>query len=126
HSGWPFPRETLAAYYPRAQALVEAGPWFYDKAAAHMASQGAPLALGEGGVYTSWFQFSKTRDSELPTYFGHRYEEELKRAPHLTVLLNANVTGIRLAPDGARVDHLDGATLTGKGFTVKPHVTVLA
>ena len=48
-----------------AQALVEAGPWLYDKADAHMAAQGAPLALGTGGVYTGWFQFSKTRDSVL-------------------------------------------------------------
>ncbi len=126
HSGWPFPRKALDAYYPRAQALVEAGPWLYDKAGAHMAAQGVPLALGEGGVYTSWFQFSKTRDSDLPTYFGHRYEGELKKTPRLTPLLNANVTGIRLTPDGARVDRLDAATLTGKRFTVKPHVTVLA
>jgi len=126
HSGWPFPRKALDAYYPRAQALVEAGPWFYDKAGAHITAQGAPLGLGEGGVYTSWFQFSKTRDSELPTYFGHRYEGELKKTPRLTPLLNANVTGIRLTPDGTRVDRLDAATLTGKRFIVKPHVTVLA
>ena len=131
HSGWPFPKAALEAYYPRAQSLVEAGPWLYDKADAPMAAQGAPLALGQGGLYTSWFQFSKTRDSELPTYFGHRYEAELKRAPHVTVLLNANITGVRLTPDGARVDHLDTATLNsqggaGKRFTVKPHVAVLA
>src|SRR5437868_4859644 len=96
YSGWPFPKAALDAYYPRAQSLVEAGPWFYDKADAHVAAQNAPLALGEGGLYTSWFQFSKTRDSELPTYFGHRYEEELKRAPHVTPLLHANITAIRL------------------------------
>ena len=126
HSGWPFPKKALAPYYPRAQALVEAGPWLYDKAAASVTGQGAPLMLGEGGVYTSWFQFSKTRDSNLPTYFGHRYEDDLKRAPHLKTLLNANITGIRLAPDAKRVDHLDGATLNGKHFTVKPRITVLA
>jgi choline dehydrogenase-like flavoprotein len=126
HSGWPFPKKALAAYYPRAQALVEAGPWLYDKADASMASQGALLPVGEGGVYTSWFQFSKTRDSELPTYFGHRYEDELKRTPRVTPLLNANITAIRLTPDARRVDRLDGATLTGKRFTVKPRLTVLA
>jgi choline dehydrogenase-like flavoprotein len=131
YSGWPFPKKALEAYYPRAQALVEAGSWLYDKADAHVAAQGAPLALGQGGVYTSWFQFSKTRDSDLPTYFGHRYEGDLKRAPRLTPLLNANVIGIRLAPDANRIDHLDVATLNsqggaGKRFTVKPHVTVLA
>jgi choline dehydrogenase-like flavoprotein len=126
HSGWPFPKKALDAYYPRAQKLVEAGPWLYDKAGASAAALGAPLQLGDGGVYTSWFQFSKTRDSNLPTYFGHRYEDDLKRAPRVKPLLHANVTGIRLARDATRVDHLDVATLNGKRFTVKPRVTVLA
>jgi len=131
HSGWPFPKSALAPYYPRAQALVEAGPWLYDKADSSMTAQGPLLPLGPGGVYTSWFQFSKTRDSDLPTYFGHRYEGELKRAPKVTPLLNANVTGIRLAANAQRVDHLDIATLgsqggTDKTFTVKPRITVLA
>jgi choline dehydrogenase-like flavoprotein len=126
HSGWPFPKKALDAYYPRAQKLVEAGPWLYDKAGASAAALGAQLQLGDGGVYTSWFQFSKTRDSELPTYFGHRYEDDLKRAPHVKPLLHANVTGIRLAHDASRVDRLDIATLNGKRFTVKPRFTVLA
>jgi choline dehydrogenase-like flavoprotein len=126
HSGWPFPRKALEAYYPRAQALVEAGPWLYDKADGIVAAQGTVLPLGQGGVYTRWFQFSKTRDSDLPTYFGHRYENELRRAARVTPLLNANVTGIRLTPDSQRVDRLDIATLTGKQFTVKPRITVLA
>ena len=126
YSGWPFPKKALAPYYPRAQALVEAGPWLYDKAGTRITELGPLLPLGDGGVYTSWFQFSKTRDSELPTYFGHRYEGEIKRAPKVTPLLNANVTGIRLSANGQQVDRLDVATLTGKKFTVKPRVTVLA
>ena len=126
HSGWPFPRTALDAYYPRAQKLVEAGPWLYDKAGAHIAALGAPLQLGDGGVYTSWFQFSKTRDSNLPTYFGHRYEDDLKRAAHIKPLLHANVTGIRLTRDAQRVDRLDVATLNGKHFTIRPRITVLA
>ena len=131
HSGWPFPKTALDTYYPRAQKLVEAGPWLYDKAGASVAALGAPLKLGDGGLYTSWFQFSKTRDGQLPTYFGHRYEEDLKRAPRVTPMLHANVTGIRLTKDAQRVDHLDVATLNaqggaGKHFTVKPRVTVLA
>jgi len=131
HSGWPFPKSALAQFYRRAQALVEAGPWLYDKAAGSMAAQGPLLPLGDGGVYTSWFQFSKTRDSDLPTYFGHRYQRELKRAPKIMPLLNVNITGIRLSADGRQVDRLDAATLdsrggAGKKFAVKPRVTVLA
>ncbi len=41
-------------------------------------------------------------------------------------MLNANVTGIRLSHDGAKVDHLDIATLNGNRLTVKPRYVVLA
>ena len=131
HSGWPFAKSALAPYYHRAQALVEAGPWLYDRTGASAAAQGPLLPLGDGGVYTSWFQFSKTRDSDLPTYFGHRYQSELKSAAKVTPLLHANITGIRLSPDGRQVERLDVATLNaqggvGKTFTVKPRITVLA
>ena len=41
-------------------------------------------------------------------------------------MLHANVTGLRLAKDAARLDRLDVATLSGNRFTVKPRYTVLA
>ena len=127
HSGWPFPRKALEPYYPRAQALVEAGPWIYDaKGEAEAADKGAVLALKDGGLYTSWFQFSKMRGDILPTAFGRRYADDIAHAPHVKLLLHANVTGIRLAQDARSVERLDVATLTGKRFTVKSRVTVLA
>jgi choline dehydrogenase-like flavoprotein len=132
HSGWPFPRKALEPYFPRAQALVEAGPWIYDqKGDAQNASRGSVLPLGKGGLYTSWFQFSKMRGSVLPTQFGKRYEADLKRAATIMPLLQANITAIRLSPDAKRVERLDGATLdsnggAGKRFTVKPRFVVLA
>ncbi len=125
-SGWPFGIEELKPYFPRAQELVEAGPWLYDSAAPELAAAGTVLPLAPGGIYTSWFQFSKTRDSVLPTYFGHRYGDDLKRAAKITPLLHANVTALRLAPGGAHVQRLDVATLTGNHLTVTPRFTVLA
>src|SRR4051812_5196224 len=127
HSGWPISRKVLEPYYPRAQALVEAGPWIYDqKGDADNAAEGTVLPLSGGGLYTSWFQFSKMRGDILPTQFGNRYKDELKRAANIKPLLHANVTAIRLAPDARQVERLDVATLTGKHFTVKPRFTVLA
>jgi choline dehydrogenase-like flavoprotein len=132
HSGWPFPRKALEPYFARAQALVEAGPWIYDqKGDAENASKGSVLPLGKGGLYTSWFQFSKMRGDVLPTQFGKRYEAELKRAANVTPLLQANITAIRLSPDAKTVARLDVATLdsngaAGKRFTVKPRFVVLA
>ncbi|HWF65321.1 MAG TPA: GMC family oxidoreductase [Rhizomicrobium sp.] len=126
YSGWPFTRKEIEPYFQRAQQLVEAGPWIYDAADDAMSDLGQVIKLGDGGVYTSWFQFSKTRNGILPTHFGARYQNDLKAAPHVTPLINANVTGIRLARDGGQVDHLDCATLAGNGFTVKPRYAVLA
>ncbi|MBW8708993.1 MAG: GMC family oxidoreductase [Alphaproteobacteria bacterium] len=127
HSGWPFSRKALEPYFPRAQALVEAGPWIYDqKGDADNAAEGSVLPLTGGGLYTSWFQFSKMRGDILPTQFGNRYKDDLVRAPNIKPLLHANVTAIRLAPDAKQVTQLDVATLTGKHFTVKPRYTVLA
>lgn len=131
-SGWPFGRAALEPYFPRAQSLVEAGVWAYDQGGnALAASHGPMLQLGKGGIYTTWFQFSKMRGDVLPTQFGHRYEQNLRAQANLTVWLNANVTGIRLAPNAASVDHLDVGTLdpsggAGKQFTIRPRYTVLA
>lgn len=126
YSGWPFPRAEIEPYFARAQSLVEAGPFIYDKTQKWAAALGAPIALGAGGVSTTFFQFSKQRDNILPTHFGERYAEDLKRVPNLSVMLHANVTGLRLSHDARSVDHLDVRTLTGKSFAVKPRYSVVA
>jgi choline dehydrogenase-like flavoprotein len=127
HSGWPITRKDLEPYFNRAQSLVEAGPFIYDQPQKWTDAQGAkPLALGEGGVFTTYFQYSKTRDSVLPTHFGDRYGDDLKQVRNFELMLHANVTGLRLAHDAGQVDHVDVATLTGKHFKVSAKYVVLA
>ncbi len=126
HSGWPFPRSEIEPYYARAQSLVEAGPYIYDEPMRWGKALGAPLRLGAGGLYTTFFQFSKQRDSILPTHFGERYADDLKHIPTLDVYLHANVTGLQLTPDANRLDRLAVATLSGNRFTVKPKLAVVA
>ncbi len=126
YSGWPFGIKEIAPYFKRAQALVEAGAWLYDDASAVMAAQAPLLKLGEGGVYNSWFQFSKTRDDVLPTHFGTRYADDLKKIANLKVYLNANATALRLAHDTASIESIALATLNKRKFTVKPKRAVLA
>jgi len=126
YSGWPFGLSELQPHFKRAQALVEAGSWIYDDADARMNAQAPMLKFAAGGVYTSWFQFSKTRNDVLPTHFGTRYGDDLKHVPNLKVFLHANATALTLAGNGAVLDTIAGATLNGKTFTVKPKATVLA
>jgi len=66
------------------------------------------------------------RGSALPTHFGDRYAEELKRIPRLSTYLHANVTRLGLDGSASRIGELDVATLTGRKFKVKPKITVLA
>jgi choline dehydrogenase-like flavoprotein len=124
HSGWPFGIETLKPFFARAQALVEAGTWSYDAASPAMDALAPMLKTAEGGVYTSWFQFSKTRTDVLPTHFGTRYGDDLKHISNLKVFLHANATGLNAT--GSALDTIAMETLSRRRFAVKPKLTVLA
>jgi len=127
HSGWPFGRKEIERYYPHAQSLCEAGPFLYEEAGKWAPSIGPILPLGDGGVTTRWFQFSKMRGSVLPTHFGDRYADDLRRIARLATYLHANVTRLGLDATATRIDELDVATLSGRKFKVKPKkTTVLA
>ena len=121
-SGWPFTRDELAPHYPRANELVEAGRFAYT---AEEAYDGASPPMIEGFDSTRVTQDTLERFS-MPTNFGATYGGTLAAAGNVRVLLYANCTGIRLAPDGTTVDHLDVATLAGGRFTVKAGRYVLA
>ncbi len=126
YSGWPITKKDIDRYFVRAHSLCEAGTLLYDRTADYATSMGPLLSLGQGGVTTRWFQFSRMRGSVLPTHFGERYAADLKKVPHLNVYLQANVTRIGLDGSGNAVNELDVATLTGKKFKVKPKAVVLA
>lgn len=124
-SGWPISHTDLAQYFPRAQQSIEAGLPLFD-GLRHEDRFGPPITLGAGGVTTSWFQFSKTRGGDLPTPFGKRYADALRRQRNLKVLLHANITRVGLAAGAAFVDQLDAATLGGNKITIRPKHVVLA
>lgn len=126
YSGWPISKKDVDRHFVKAHSLCEAGTLLYDRAADYTKEMGPLLPLGQGGVTTRFFQFSKMRDSVLPTHFGERYAADLKKLPHLSVYLQANVTRLGLDSGGKRVSEIDVATLTGKKFKVKPKATVLA
>ena len=98
--------------------MCEAGPFIYDIPNCGPKSFGASIPLAAGGIHTTYMQFSKTRDSYLPTHFGERYGSDLRQIPNLNVVLHANVTGLRLAKNAQSLDRLDVATLQGNRFTV--------
>jgi choline dehydrogenase-like flavoprotein len=126
YSGWPITKKDVDRYFGKAHALCEAGTLLYDRAATHANPLGTPLPLAAGGLTTRFFQFSKTRDGILPTHFGERYAADLKKVPHLSVYLQANVTRLGLDASGTKIAEIDVATLNGKKFKVKAKAAVLA
>lgn len=126
YSGWPFGKREIDRFFVKAHSLCEAGTLLYDKTEKFAGGMGRVLPLGHGGLITRWFQFSKTRDSNLPTHFGERYADELKRIGRLSVLLHANATRIGLDASRARVEEIDVATLSGRRFRLRSAATVIA
>ncbi|MDQ3061022.1 MAG: GMC family oxidoreductase [Pseudomonadota bacterium] len=121
-SGWPLSYDDLLPYYPRANALAEAGRFSYDASSAFSADA-PPLIRG--------FNSRRVLSSGLerfscPTDFGRRYAKQLQLAPDLQLLLGASCTGVRLHSDGRAVRSLDVATLAGRRFSVSARATVLA
>ncbi|HEX8375077.1 MAG TPA: GMC oxidoreductase, partial [Geminicoccaceae bacterium] len=117
--GWPVAAGGLAPYYARAMPHLEVGPNRFDGqpwrdlGEAFDAFDPARLAL------TFW-------ERSPPTRFGERYRDELSTSPRIRVLLGANLTGVRLEPDGASVRHLDLASLGGRRTRLKARRYVLA
>jgi choline dehydrogenase-like flavoprotein len=122
HSGWPFAREALLPYYPRANQLCEAGDFSYT-AAATFRDGGRPMIEGFESTY---FSSDTLERFSCPTDFGARYGQRLRAASNITVVMHANVTAIRLLPGGDRVAALDVRTLSGKRLQARASHFVLA
>jgi choline dehydrogenase-like flavoprotein len=122
YSGWPLSYDDLLPYYPRANALSEAGRFSYQAEDA-LGKQATPMIKGFNStrVLTSGLErFS------CPTHFGSRYAKQLELAPHVRVLLGANCTAIHLQPDGRAVRSVEVSTLAGTRFSVACRATALA
>jgi choline dehydrogenase-like flavoprotein len=121
-SGWPIRYEDLAAFYPQANHLAEAGRFAYDANELFGAGT-SPLIrrlVSKVVLTNSLERFS------CPTNFGERYEGRLRVARDIEVLLGANCTRVVLGSDGRAVREVSVSTLGGKRFRVAARTTVLA
>ena len=122
HSGWPLTYDDLLPYYPRANALAEAGRFSYNANEA-LGPQALPLIRN---FESSCVLTSGLERFSCPTHFGNRYFKRLQLAPGVQVLLGANCTAVRLHADGQSVQALEISTLAGKRFLAHPRAAVLA
>ena len=122
HSGWPISFEDLMPFYPRANALAEAGRFSYD-AEDTLGPGAAPMIRGFDSPLV---QTNGLERFSCPTDFGKRYARRLQVASDVKVLLGANCTAVRLEADGQAVREIEVATLAGRHFRVAPRAAVLA
>jgi choline dehydrogenase-like flavoprotein len=115
YSGWPIPYAEFAACLPRACETCEIA------CAEFKPPPGATLLPFDPALLPSdLWRFSP------PTRFGERWGPELERAANLRLLLRASLVEIGLADGLQAVADLRFATAPGRGFHVRPRVTVLA
>lgn len=121
-SGWPITYEELKAFYPEANALLEAGDFLYQAELAEPA--GFPQVIKD---FTS--PLVRTDGLErfsMPTDMGKRYRSKLEAARNVRVIQNANCTAILLDEAGEAVTSVEVKTLRGAKFTVAASNFILA
>ncbi|MGB0629375.1 MAG: GMC oxidoreductase [Alphaproteobacteria bacterium] len=118
-SGWPIDWTELSRFYPRAQALCEAGPFVYDES----------LWRGLGRKH---HEFDPTRlqnrfyQFSPPTRFGDRYGAALRRARNIEVVFNANAMNIGLAENARTAGSVTAKSFSGKQATIRARHFVVA
>lgn len=121
-AGWPFGREALDPYYPRANELCEAGEFAYT------AEEAFPSGMREiiDGFRSDRVSSNTLERFSRPTDFGRIYRKPLADAAAVRVLLNANVTRLQASEGGERIESVEVRTIAGKRFTVRASQFVLA
>jgi choline dehydrogenase-like flavoprotein len=122
HSGWPIGLADLLAYYPRANALCEAGDFAYTVGAAFPVPP-RPMMQGFASPH---FSTDTLERFSCPTDFGRRYGHKLRAARNVRVVLGANVMSIGLDAAGAAVESLRVRTLEGRTLAATARQFVLA
>lgn len=117
HSGWPFGRDELETFYPRAQQLCHLGPYSYDPSTWER-ENARRLPIDGARVETTIFQLGSTTFAEDAKALGRRDDVRL--------LFNAKVVALSSSSDGRRVNHIVVRHRDGRSFRIAPRFTVLA
>jgi choline dehydrogenase-like flavoprotein len=109
---WPISFHYMNGYIKRAKNLCGVDPNFPTKSKKNSLSQVFDL---------KFWQFSP-----FPFRFGERYRSKLESAKNITVLLNANLTGINVRNQGNRVDSVEIKSLCGLKNKISAKYFILA
>lgn len=122
-SGWPFGRSELTPFYDRACDRLKL-PRFPVDGGAPEGPALLPIGASGGDIRPSPRAYSPVSGRVDAAAFA-AFRDAPGQAPNIHVHTHANVTDIRLGPDGA-VERLDVRCLTGTRHTVRAGRYVLA
>ncbi len=122
HSGWPFPKSELDAYYKRAEIICNLSSHEWDTEYWLSQDRFDPLPLADERLVTRVAQIVKSDHRR----FAKNYRDEIDQADNITVYLNANVTHFETDEAVSSVSQVHVACLTGNQFVVKARLFVLA
>jgi len=124
HSGWPFGKRDLDAYYERAHAYCDLGAYAYavtdalPAPARHRAM--IPGLRSEELTMAALYRFSP------PTNFGARYGDELGANPSVRAYLHATAIELSMSREGNVVEEVVAAAPGGRRLSVVAKRYVLA
>ena len=107
HSGWPITRADLDPYYARANAMLDLGPYNYDREIWRALGVGDP-GFDPARIDTALWRF----DEEVERFTAAR-ARNLVDAPNARILLHANAVNIQADAAGRRVEHVDIRAIDG-------------
>src|ERR1051325_2016851 len=121
YSGWPFPLSHLSPWYTRAQQVCRIGPYGFDPSEWGMNLSDIPAPFT--GPH---FGCEIIRVSRPIVRFGPAYGPGLELAKNVRVFLNATGMDFEIGADAATVKTLKVGSLSGRRFSVRARIYVLA
>lgn len=118
-NGWPYPLDALGPYFPKAQELLQVGPYNYDPAY-WSTDHGRFLSFTENTLENRIWQLSPR------TNFGTTHREKFRSSNDITVLLNATATDILTEASARVVEGIEVRSLHGKRVVIKAKHFVIA
>jgi choline dehydrogenase-like flavoprotein len=118
-SGWPISYDDLLPFYQRAQQLFGLGRYRYEVSEWPFLD-GSALPFDSAKIEHKMWQLSPLMG------FGRVYEDQLRRAKNLKVILNATVIQIITDSNAARVTAVNVTDLHGRRATVSASRFIIA
>ncbi len=122
NSGWPIAYREMADHYPRALEYCDAGAFDFTGSGS-TGRAGSAIAGLEGGED---LEVDVIERYSLPTDFGRRYRDRLRRSTNVTAVLNARCTRLTKATDGDRLTGIEVAAPSGARHELSAKIVVAA